>query len=75
MALDGDTVALRLCLERILPPRRERPVHFALPALQSPVDAATAMAVIATAVADGDLTPSEAGELAKFVDTYVRTTF
>jgi hypothetical protein len=30
------------------------------------------MAVIATAVADGDLTPSEAGELAKFVDTYVR---
>jgi hypothetical protein len=28
MALDGDTVALRLCLERILPPRRERPVHL-----------------------------------------------
>jgi hypothetical protein len=27
----------------------------------------------AGAVADGDLTPSEAGELAKFVDTYVRT--
>ena len=44
-----------------------------MPALQSPADAAAAMAVIATAVADGDLTPSEAGELAKFVDTYVRT--
>ena len=72
MAL-GDTVALRLCLERILPPRRERPVHFALPALQSPADAAAAMAAIAIAVADSDLTPSEAGELAKFVDTYVRT--
>jgi hypothetical protein len=73
MALDGDTVVLRLCLERILPPRRERPVHFALPALQSPTDAAAAMAAIATAVADGDLTPSEASKLAKFVDTYVRT--
>jgi hypothetical protein len=72
LALNGDTVALRLCLERILPPRRERPVHFALPELRSPADAAAAMAVIATAVANGDLTPGEAGELAKFVDTYVR---
>jgi hypothetical protein len=48
-------------------------VHFALPALQSRADAAAAMAVIATAVADGDLTSGEAGELVKFVDTYVRT--
>src|SRR5207248_1837063 len=28
MALAGDNVAMRLCLERILPPRRERPVRF-----------------------------------------------
>jgi len=62
-----------LCLERILPPRRERPAHFALPELRSPADAAAAIAAIAAAVADGDLTPSEAGELAKLVDTYVRT--
>jgi len=60
-------------LERILPPRRERPAHFALPELRSPADAAAAIAAIAAAVADGDLTPSEAGELAKLVDTYVRT--
>ena len=73
MALGGDTVALRLCLERILPSRRERPAHFALPELRSPADAAAAIAAIAAAVADGDLTPSEAGELAKLVDTYVRT--
>jgi luciferase-like monooxygenase len=57
MALAGDTVALRLCLERILPPRRERPVRFRLPALQTPADAAAAMAAIAAAVADGHLTP------------------
>jgi hypothetical protein len=71
MALAGDTVALRLCLKRNLPPRRERPVHFVLPALQSSADAAAAMAGIAAAVAHRDLTPSEAGALAKFVDTYV----
>jgi hypothetical protein len=67
MALGGDTVAMRLCLERILPPRRERPVRFKLPKLQTPADAATAMAAIAAAVADADLTPSEAGELSKLV--------
>jgi hypothetical protein len=72
MALAGDTVALRLCLERILPPRRERPVRFSLPALQSPADAAAAMAAIAAAVANGSLTPSEAGELSKLVDAYVK---
>jgi hypothetical protein len=72
MALAGDIVALRLCLERILPPRRERPVHFRLPALESPADAAAAMAAIALAVADADLTPSEAGELSKLVEAYVK---
>jgi hypothetical protein len=72
MALAGDIVAMRLCLERILPPRRERPVRFKLPELQSPPDAAAAMAALAAAVADGDLTPSEAAELSKLVAAYVK---
>jgi hypothetical protein len=41
MALAGDTTALRLCLDRILPPRRERPVNFTLPSLRKPTDAST----------------------------------
>jgi hypothetical protein len=28
-ALEGDTTALRLCLDRLLPPRKGRPVSFA----------------------------------------------
>jgi hypothetical protein len=32
-AKEGDTTALRLCLERILPPRKDRPVSFSLPQL------------------------------------------
>ncbi len=31
MALDGDPMALRLCLDRLCPPRRDRPVSFPLP--------------------------------------------
>jgi len=33
LALAGDTTALRLCLDRILPPRCERPTSFELPRL------------------------------------------
>jgi Family of unknown function (DUF5681) len=38
LALGGDTVALKLCLDRILPPRRERTVALNLPNLRRPAD-------------------------------------
>src|ERR687894_527368 len=60
MALGGDGQAMRLCLERLVSPRRDRPVSFALPRLQTATDALAAAAAIAEAVADGELTPSEA---------------
>lgn len=31
LAKSGNPVALRLCLERLLPPRKDRPITFALP--------------------------------------------
>jgi hypothetical protein len=40
LASAGDIAALRLCLDRILPLRRERPVRFKLPRLLSATDAA-----------------------------------
>jgi hypothetical protein len=38
-AKEGDSIALRLCLERILPPRKERLINFALPPINAPADA------------------------------------
>jgi hypothetical protein len=72
-ALGGDNVALRLCLERIVPPRRERPVKLALPALKGAEDAAAAMAAITAAVAEGDLSLGEAESAAKLVELFVRS--
>ena len=72
MALEGDTTALRLCLERILAPRRDRPVSIALPPLSGAGDAVRAMAAITMAVAGGRLTPSEAGDLSSLVSGYVK---
>ena len=39
-ALEGDMAALRLCLERLLPPRRDRPVTFDLPKIENVNDLA-----------------------------------
>jgi len=72
LAIEGDPTALKLCLERILAPRRERAVRFALPPIESAADIAGAMGAVAAAVADGALTPGEAGALAQVVDTFVR---
>jgi uncharacterized protein DUF5681 len=73
LAKSGDMQALKLCMDRIVPPRRDRPLAFALPPIASPGDAATAMGALLKATADGELTPLEAGEVAKLVDTYIRT--
>jgi hypothetical protein len=72
LALAGDTVALRLCLERLMPPRKDRPVALALPSLDGTADLPTITAALLTAVAAGELTPGEAGEFAKLVETHRR---
>jgi hypothetical protein len=71
-AKQGDVTCLRLCLDRLVPPRRDRPVHFAIPALNSANDSSKAMAAITAAVASGELTPTEAAELSSVVEAYVR---
>src|SRR5712691_7176439 len=72
LALAGDTTALRLCLDRVVPPRRERPVHFKVPLLESASDAAGAMAVITVGVATGEVTAGQAAELTRLVEGFVK---
>ncbi|MFY9833552.1 MAG: hypothetical protein WAK66_12675, partial [Methylocystis sp.] len=72
MAKVGDTMALRLCLERIIPPRRDRPLSFLLPVITSADDAAKLMASILSAVATGDVTPSEASDVARLVEAFTK---
>jgi Family of unknown function (DUF5681) len=72
MALEGDTTAMRLVMDRIMPPGKDRPVLFALPKLEAPADAVKASAALVEAVASGDLTPSEADDLSRLVDRFVR---
>ena len=73
LALAGDITALRLCLDRILPPRKDRPVSFEMPKINNAQDARAASAALLDAVASGALTPSEASEVGKLIDAYVKT--
>ncbi len=66
-ALQGDSLALKLCLERLLPPRRDRAAPFDLPSLKEAADCRDAFAAIVAATAEGELTPSEGTTMAKLV--------
>jgi hypothetical protein len=73
MALDGDTAALRLCLERICPARKDTPIQFELPSMVCAADAQTAAASVVGSVASGDLTPIEGASVMGLIDSYRRT--
>ena len=63
LALQGDGPALRLCLDRIAPARKDSPIAFPLPSIKSAADTVTASASLLGAVAAGDVTPDEAGRV------------
>ncbi|TXN15159.1 hypothetical protein FV219_02540 [Methylobacterium sp. WL122] len=72
LALDGDGPALRLCMDRLAPVRRDRHVIFDLPAIDTTADLPKATHALLQAIAAGELTPSEAADIGKAVDAHVR---
>ncbi len=68
LALTGDTVALRLCMERICPPRRDRPIKIKMPRMDTPQDVLGAIATVVGAVSRGAITPSEGQALASLIE-------
>jgi Family of unknown function (DUF5681) len=72
LAKEGDIAAIRICLDRLAPARKSDPVVFELPPLGKAADTVAAAARIVAAVAAGELAPSEAADLAKVIDFYVR---
>jgi hypothetical protein len=73
LALAGDSTALRLCLERLAPPRKDAPGSFPLPPMSTAKDAAQAAGAVLGAVSEGDLTPSEGAQVMGLIDSFRRT--
>lgn len=72
MALEGDSTAMRLCLERIAPARKDAPVEFDLPEITTAQNAADAAAAVLRAVSDGMVSPLEGATLMALVDSFRR---
>jgi uncharacterized protein DUF5681 len=73
MALEGDGTAMKICLDRLIPPRKDRPVSIDLPLIEKISDASKAMATVSQAVADGSITPLEGQTVSGMLEHYRKT--
>ena len=64
LAKEGDTTALRLCMERLAPAMKSRAVTLPLPPIDTPTDILKAQAATIEAMASGEITPDEAATIA-----------
>ena len=67
LALEGNVAALKLCIERLVPPRKERAVTVDLPEVTGVESLPEMTSALLRAVASGDLTAGEAGALSSLV--------
>jgi hypothetical protein len=68
LAVQGDITALRLCMERLIPARRQRVLQFKLPAIKIMADVAEASETVVRGVTRGLLTPSEGQAFTAMLD-------
>jgi hypothetical protein len=74
MAKGGDTTALKLVMDRLLPPRRERPISTDLPTFTDTAELPAWTMGLLERVAAGEITPGEAVEMAKVAEGARRAT-
>jgi hypothetical protein len=70
LAQEGNVVALRLCLERLVPPRKDRPLNLKLPQVAGAGDIPAALGAILEDVAGGEITPQEGQALVGMIEAY-----
>ncbi len=68
-AISRDSMALRLCMERIAPAPKDNSVSFTLPQMNNALDASQTAGSVLTAVSEGNLTPIEATRVMGLVDS------
>jgi hypothetical protein len=69
LAIAGNEIALRLCLERICPPRKDWPIRFKLPEnLDTAADVSSALSLVIGQTADGEIGPGDAMNAASLLE-------
>ena len=70
MALDGDSAAMKVCMDRLIPPRKGRPINLTIPQIKQLGDTSTAMKAVINAVGEGEVTPNEAQVVSSVIEVY-----
>ena len=70
LAKEGDMAAIKLCMDRLAPPRRSAAIACDLPPLADRDDALSALSALVAAVSAGDVTPSEATAIGRIINQY-----
>ena len=68
LAKKGDSTAMRLVIERLIPPTRERRVNLTLPKVTTAGDVTGAIGAVLEAVARRELAPGEGQQLAALLE-------
>jgi hypothetical protein len=68
MALEGDLKALQLCLERIVPIRKQLPMDLGNISLTTPADLSRASEMVTQKVTNGQVTPEQAHSLTELFE-------
>lgn len=67
-AKEGNLMAAKIILDRLLPPRKDRLINIKLPFINDSSDALKAVRMICFAVGNGEITPLEGEALSKIIE-------
>ena len=73
LAIEGNPMAIKLCLERILPPTKERPIQLDLQPPRKLDEVIPAMNQVVLKVVDGTIGPQEGNTLMTMLATTQKT--
>ena len=68
MAIDGDSTAMRICMDRLIPPRKSRPITIQLPDTKTAVGVADAQSTVVKTVAEGEITIEDGQALSSILE-------
>ncbi|MGC9196923.1 MAG: DUF5681 domain-containing protein [Syntrophobacteraceae bacterium] len=72
MALNGDKACLRICIERLVPPRKGWPLPSGLPSVTGSSDLSKFFAAVSARFEAGEMTTSEVRALRDLTESYRR---
>ena len=68
MAKKGDTTAMKIMMDRLIPPRRDRSIQLGLPDVKTPKDVLSTIGIVIKSIGDGKLDADQAKTLAGILE-------